>query len=234
MAFDTAAENKVPYLYHWERLDLGKVEQTLATNSIYCPNPSQFNDPWDGKPHFNTAILDDPEENERHVQWAVGLFRKQQPPLPEQEIARREAILRTDRPFAAGVIEQFSGAMAQAIAAQYRVYCLGTDATNQLMWAHYADSHRGVCLEFVVRDFVMCGALKCEYLEDYPVIKHYEDETTQILRMVRIKAKVWEYEDEYRLIAFERPAVPTQDTLVTENNLLQLGRETLSAVIVGC
>lgn len=30
----------------------------------------------------------------------------------------------------------------------FGVYSLSTSATDELLWAHYADSHRGFCLEF--------------------------------------------------------------------------------------
>lgn len=48
------------------------------------------------------------------------------------------------------------------------------------------------------------------------------------------KNKVWEYENEYRLVAQERSHAITTDTLMTDNNMLQLPSGALSAVIVGC
>jgi len=45
-------------------------------------------------------------------------------------------------------INQLSGEMAGSIDEHYRVYCLGPDPNNLLMWSQYADSHCGICLEF--------------------------------------------------------------------------------------
>jgi len=237
MAFGTAIEHRVPALYHWQPFTPANahwLRQTIGTKAIYCPSPSKFNDPWDCKPHFNTTVRDDPTENERHVEFAERQFRKNDPPLPEGEIARRKQVVRTDRTFAAGLIEQMSDAMAPAIADRYRVYCLGTDPTNILMWSHYADSHQGVCLEFSARNEVMCGALKCEYLADFPMMKVYSDDEQDAIRILRFKARAWEYEDEYRLIAQEGSKAVPADTLMTDNSLLQLPAGALTAVIVGC
>lgn len=30
----------------------------------------------------------------------------------------------------------------------YRIYCLSKSKNHPLMWAHYADSYKGICLEF--------------------------------------------------------------------------------------
>jgi hypothetical protein len=38
--------------------------------------------------------------------------------------------------------------MYEALCQSYRVYCLSEVCDSSLMWAHYADSHQGVCLEF--------------------------------------------------------------------------------------
>lgn len=241
MAYGTAAENRIPFLYHWQTFardpkdTIQWLTDTLKSGRIYCPSPGRFNDPWDCKPHFNTSVLNDPTENERHVRWAAELMSRTNPGISDAEIERRKEKLRTDRDFAANLIDQMSAGMAPAIAERYRVYCLGTDPANILMWSHYSASHSGVCLEFSTRNDVFCGALKCEYLEAFPMMKVYSDDEQDNILTLRFKAKVWEYEHEYRLIAQERTrAVVGADTLMTDNHLLQLADGTLTSVIVGC
>ena len=83
-------------------------------------------------------------------------------PMPEHDIEKMRTSLRNDLPKATEWIRAISHSMAEAIDRQYRVYCLGPDAGNLLMWPHYADRHKGVCLEFSLRNDIMCAALRCE------------------------------------------------------------------------
>lgn len=237
MAMVTAGSNKVRYLYHWQRLDIARLEETLTANAIYCQNPGKFNDPWDCKPHFDTTILLQPGEADKQVHHVQTALRQANPRISDAELERVRRMFHTDFPAAADFVEKMSAGMADKIMGRYRVYCLGTEVTNTLMWSHYADDHRGVCLVFPVCDPVTSGALKCEYLDTYPLLKLSDLTLTNLEalnRVLQIKAKAWEYEDEYRFVAFERATVRTSGVLVTDNNMLQLPPNAISAVIVGC
>lgn len=49
------------------------------------------------------------------------------------------------------------------------------------MWAHYADGHRGVCLEFNVQNEVICCALEVQYFSKYPMTRQYSDNLAENL-----------------------------------------------------
>ena len=73
---------------------------------------------------------------------------------------------------------------------------------HRLMWAHYADSHRGLALGFDVPDKLL---FKIEYVEDR--ISPGKDVDTSsasmrrlIYRLLRTKHIGWSYEGEYRLV----------------------------------
>jgi hypothetical protein len=100
---------------------------------------------------------------------------------------------------------------------RYRVYCLGPDSGNLLMWAHYADNHRGVCLEFDTRDEVMCFPLRVEYSAQFPVMRAYTTDLVDNLVPLLSKSDVWAYEREYRLIAQERGDATDHETPVTDD-----------------
>jgi hypothetical protein len=207
----------------------------LANSAIYCSNPANFNDPWDCKAEFNTELLNDADENELHIRWAVDLRRRTNPGVPEDEIARMETKLRSDKTFAAGLISTMSTEVSKAIAQRYRVYCLCPDVGNLLMWAHYADNHRGICLEFSLRNDVMCGAQRCEYLDKFPIIRVYSRSENDNLTILLAKANAWSYEKEYRLIALERSAGQVSPgVMMTDAGFLRLPSDALTAVIVGC
>jgi hypothetical protein len=231
--FQTAAGNRVERLYHYQRFNPNYLAQTIKRNTIHFSNPSQFNDPWDCKPWFNKA-LDDPVIRERYVQWFDRIGRKHTPELTEAERQRRIRVMRSDREFLERMIDDCSRGMVPAIDTQYRVYCLSTTPVSTLMWSHYTDNHQGICLEFGVRNDVMCSALRVEYREGYPLFDlAAEDDYSNLLPFIA-KSSVWEYEDEYRLIAQEEATADTEDTLKTKNNVLLLPRGALVSVIVGC
>jgi Protein of unknown function (DUF2971) len=102
------------------------------------------------------------------------------------------------------------------------------------MWAHYADNHRGVCLEFATRDVVMCSALRVEYLAKFPLVRAYSKDWQDNLRILLTKSDVWQYEREYRILAQERDNATPHSTLMTAKNFLQLKDTALMSVIVGC
>ena len=57
----TAQTERVDRLYHYQPLDLSRLEAIVRDRLIYFSKPSDFNDPWDGKPWFNITGLQDPE-----------------------------------------------------------------------------------------------------------------------------------------------------------------------------
>ena len=84
---------------------------------------------------------------------------------------------------------------------------------HPLMWAHYADSHRGVCLEFEVVEFVKSlddprgffgPAQPIVYSDHRPVVfdpNAMEEENVK--RVLLTKSEDWSYEKEFRIINHE-------------------------------
>jgi hypothetical protein len=75
------------------------------------------------------------------------------------------------------------------------VICFSADWINPVIWAHYADKHRGICLGFEI-PHRMCKHLKYESVRlPFPTLpltlKHAED-------MLFTKFTSWEYEQEVR------------------------------------
>lgn len=229
----TAFQDGHRRLFHWQAFNAEWLADSLAGRSVYCSRPGDFNDPWDCKPFFNADILRDPDENEKHIAWAVDICRRRTP-MSERDIENMRSSLRNDLPKAMGLMREISDSMAEAIDRQYRVYCLGPDVGNLLMWSHYADRHKGVCLEFDLRNDVMCGALRCEYLDSFSFMRLHDPGEEQNLRILLAKASQWSYEKEYRLVSQERAHAVNTGTLLTEGRFLALPEGALVSVIVGC
>jgi hypothetical protein len=80
---------------------------------------------------------------------------------------------------------------------RYGILCFAEKIDNLLMWAHYADSHKGFALEFDPTDSFFSpqefGQVK--YEKSRPDVDD-KDYTKILLR----KSEDWKYEDEWRLI----------------------------------
>ncbi|WP_458039082.1 DUF2971 domain-containing protein [Pantoea ananatis] len=91
----------------------------------------------------------------------------------------------------------------------YPFMCLSSRADSNLMWSHYADSHKGFCIEFKSK---FIRAKKVRYSDTIPQLKTIEflkmlfcNERNEelgdyILSALCTKLKEWEYEAEYRLV----------------------------------
>jgi hypothetical protein len=86
------------------------------------------------------------------------------------------------------------------------VMSLAEKNNDTLMWSHYADSHKGVCLEFSGLANQSLGVLrKVQYQDAVPVVEamrliqgKYRGEIGK--DVIKAKAKCWRYEEEWRSI----------------------------------
>ena len=87
---------------------------------------------------------------------------------------------------------------------------------NDLMWAHYADSHKGICIEYDLSFENITKILKDNY-EQYISLKYvkYSDQalgeysarkgdSISLFDSFFLKGKSWEYEKELRLIRYDQ------------------------------
>ena len=92
------------------------------------------------------------------------------------------------------------------------------------MWSHYANSHRGYCLEFSINiaENFFSGAEYIFYTNKYPVVKLYESEEVDLRKITTgVKSEDWCYECEWRLG-------------ISEPGLMGFPPEVLTGLIFGC
>ena len=94
-----------------------------------------------------------------------------------------------------------------------------------LMWSHYANGHRGLCLEFATSiDEVFFGrAQPVVYSDERPIFDPREPETNQVEKVVLTKSEHWSYELEWRIVEHQN-----------DEGLYEFPAETLTGVIFGC
>ena len=217
-------------LFHYKRFVEAHLISLLAERKVRFSRPDGFNDPWDCRVHYRTPT--DPAELQRLVGWMTEMHRKHYPSVSEAARALRAYDLKSNPSKLNAEIAKNEKSMYQAICKQYRVYCLSEKPDSPLMWAHYAASHTGVCLEFDATRAPFTretGASQVAYRTTYPaydmVAVGYEPLVT--------KADAWSCEAEWRLIAEERKFAREPLTMKTDNDFLTLPPGVLNSVIVG-
>lgn len=99
--------------------------------------------------------------------------------------------------------------------------------SNLLMWAHYADSHRGICIQYKIdasnlldtKDEII-RLLDINYNKSFPINGNVSFKDSLI-----VKSKDWEYEKETRLIMYSRNE---------KNYYCQLENYKIEAIYMGC
>jgi hypothetical protein len=70
------------------------------------------------------------------------------------------------------------------------------------MWAHYADSHKGVCLKFDILEDTsfFSPAKKVIYTKNYPEYDYLSNKNDFVNQMFLTKSDEWDYEGEVRVL----------------------------------
>jgi hypothetical protein len=141
--YETVIDTRVTRLYRYQRFDEQRLASTM-NGALYFSNPQTFNDPWDCKPWF--YVPDDPAERDRLIQWFDQVARKTDPHPDEKLRAQQIEELRRSPEKLRSIIAQTSEAVYADLGRRFRLCCLTTKPACPLMWAHYGDRHRGICL----------------------------------------------------------------------------------------
>jgi hypothetical protein len=91
--------------------------------------------------------------------------------------------------------------MYQNTIEKFGVICYSTIEPSTLMYSHYADNHRGMCLEFEVLPENLIGMKEVKYKDRLDEFNFTLDKTLlkeEIIKICTTKSKVWQYEKEYR------------------------------------
>lgn len=225
---------KVSHLYHYQKFEENWIKALVESGRIKFSVPGAFNDPWDCRPCYDKSFLDDPDKLEEQIQYFIDASRRQTPHISEEHRQKRAQEWRSDKELVKRAIDHSAADIADAIDKQYRVYCLTPKPDCQLMWAHYAACHTGICLEFSTDNEIISGAFKVEYLDKYPVLNFSDDtEIGNILPLIT-KASAWAYESEYRLISEEEQHAQASETLKTNDDFFNLPAGILTGIIMGC
>lgn len=78
----------------------------------------------------------------------------------------------------------------------YGMLCFSHDWRNPVLWSHYADRHRGVCLGFEVKNEILKNV---QYVSERPRLKRIDEALAQ--QLLFTKYQDWAYEQECRVFS---------------------------------
>jgi hypothetical protein len=226
--YRTALDNGIERLFHYPRYSRHFLENTIKHGVVRFGRASEFNDPWDCKPSFHV-----PEDEDGLRRLVEFMQRASEHHTPDVDPAYRKVRTEQYRANPEQLRRDIADASAEMWAQmdrRYRLYCLSTKPDCPLMWGHYVDNHRGVCLEFSVQTRDFCQAIQVDYSAEYPQFSLTDGGD---LSPFHSKSADWRYEQEYRLIAQETSEALGSGTLMTQDGLYELSRGSLLSIIVG-
>lgn len=112
------------------------------------------------------------------------------------------------------LIDDMDNKLTEKMRNLFLIGCLCTSYKNRLMWLHYADSHKGFCIEYDFNepeDEVLSKLpLPVFYSENRPLVpwkaaidnsvENVEEAYVEIMMGLLTKDKEWEYENEWRIL----------------------------------
>lgn len=86
------------------------------------------------------------------------------------------------------------------------VGCFSERNESLLMWSHYADEHRGLCIGYNLHDLIKnYNCFPVIYSDEMPQEKEIDlDKTDSLMKYMLTKCRDWSYEKEWRIIQIDR------------------------------
>lgn len=212
---------EVPEIFYKYRSSDGEsakyLQKQIAHDELYFAEPYTFNDPFDCNPYFSLS------GNEKSIlKYYSQALKKNVPSM--NRAARRMESKKTAKTIRSnsdedGSKERTKNYYYNKIQRGIGVYCLTTVPDNILMWSHYANNHKGVCLEYCGLNDFFANAQKVAYADKRPIINAFSGEDNLLMadKALLTKSSIWSYEEEWRMISYNLgPGI-----IVTPNDLLK-------------
>lgn len=203
------AINQCLYKY---REDNDFSEKILTDKTLWFSHPNEFNDPFDC--WSNIQYLNKDELYNLLVQSRVF----------DESI--KSKLKQGCNKFDTNKIKQITDSIINKIG----VCCFSNTYTSILMWSHYANNHKGFCIEFdiLVDPDLFCLALPVNYVKTMPEFNYPTEFNNIITNIIQPKYKDWEYEKEVRIIK------PQSENEKNGSQAFSFKPESMKRIIFGC
>lgn len=83
---------------------------------------------------------------------------------------------------------------------EVRICSLSKNKDNALLWAHYANEHKGCCIEVEVAEDFSWKRIDVNYCSCFPTLHPGQSDDEIIEMLFKTKSDYWSYEDEVRFV----------------------------------
>lgn len=188
--------NKLYRYYSIDPDNLSYMSDLISHGLLYFPDPKRFNDPFECRPNWRypSQVKDQRKLEARLKKIAKKMIGS------KREARRVSSSAMRDRTKLESDIRQ----SATKAFLGTRICCFSEKNENILMWSHYADGHKGICIGFDASVPPICLAMKVSYQDIYPEIDYPSHQDERGFDSVLTKSTLWSYESEYRTILVPR------------------------------
>jgi Protein of unknown function (DUF2971) len=209
-------------LYRYRRVSEW-LEPIICKQILYCASPRDCNDPHDCRVNIDYRA----SERQLRVFWdqmlvaasnpmwrAVARGNPMDPDLSRADAMTAQAAKDPERLYREWRARFYDPEVQLALQRNLesrtydlnRICCFSASPDNQLMWSHYADSGRGILLEFAPDNAASPGAPyiveSVRYVSQLPAVRFFNprENAAMAQTILTTKAHCWSYEQEYRLL----------------------------------
>lgn len=209
---DMIKEKSIPkYVYRYSKISKHLYE-SLINSEIWFASPASFNDPFDSQ--YDDQTKWDEDSARIFIEETININCER---IDPELIVRK---FHEDPDF----FPFFVSESIKHFLIKKGLCCFSSNPKKILMWSHYADSHRGVCIKFDISKDVNLFEFtqRINYSWRYPKFDYIKDRKKEKELAVRLfaKSRHWEYEEEIR-------------TIKTKPGLYGFNKECLKEIIFG-
>jgi hypothetical protein len=173
------------------------------------PSPDRFNDPFD----CDIPWAYDKMSRAERAAYLWSLRRQFEP--NEDELTTAASVQVIEQQMDCDNPDRFAEYIEKYVdvtKSQYGILSFAGTVDNILLWSHYADDHRGFCLEFdraaldqmflrlLKEDRHSINGFSVTYVDEYPILFPKPDSGEGWYKRFTHKSNYWKYEREYRYI----------------------------------
>lgn len=185
----------------------------LSNHQVWFANPSTFNDP------FDCNIRVDMADDSSKIKNYYNKYNK------EYKFDNNDnwILLKKSNFKDISLGNKLVMDSVKRMVSKVGILSLSSKNDNILMWSHYSNDHKGICLEFdlLKGKEAFRPIKKMKYKDEYGVLRYLDNPNRVIEEIFLSKSIEWKYEDELRVIS-------------NKVGLKSYNKDALSAIYFGC
>lgn len=225
-----------PSLFKYTKVKYAKT--ILLDNLMFLPRVYELNDPYEGELLYSSENI-----KESYVKQNLDIFYNQI--LTEckiNDISEKDIKSLCETALKNVHAKQSIDDLKKYIKDDVNVICLSKTNNINSLWAHYADNHKGICIEYDISNcdnyLIKNFCFEIDYVElsdnTLDIKDYFEDNYINLNLMIKPilkKSKDWSYEEEWRIILHDFVLSKQHENFYSEKHYMRFIKPT--AVYMG-